>query len=511
MIDLQTFFKKADLEQITKKGINNSTIEKQITQFIEGIPSINIILPATFDNTGVKRLNDNTLKHYVQIFEKIKNNLSITKFVPASGAATRMFKELFEYISSSNQEIPKNIEKIIQNIDKFAFYNQLDDILKQQNSSIKSEIENKNYKKIIELILNKKGLNYGNLPKGIIKFHKYENENRTAFEEHIAESMNYATTEKGSHIHFTVSPEHKANFQQLATKLVPKYEQKFNTKIKIDFSEQNPATDTIALTPENKPFRNNDDSILFRPAGHGALIYNLNKINADLVFVKNIDNIVPDYIKSENCQYKKAIAGILTETQKKSFELIDLLLHNPSHETMQEAFDFVQNTLCVKMYFNFEDLSKTEKIEFLIKKLDRPIRVCAMVKNEGEPGGGPFFVMQKDQTATLQIVEKAQIDLSKPEKKEIFDKSTHFNPVDIVFSPRRYNKQKFNLSNFVDAKTGFISEKSKDGKNLKALELPGLWNGAMADWNTIFVDVPILTFNPVKTISDLLRKNHQNI
>ncbi|MBN2778931.1 MAG: DUF4301 family protein [Bacteroidales bacterium] len=506
MADLLSSFNQKDKEQIAKKGISFSAISEQITQFINGIPSINIVYPATINNSGIKKLSEETENHYLQFFNKKKDNLSIVKFVPASGAATRMFKDLFEFVSLTNSETPKDIQNLINNIEKFAFYEDLNEILKNQGTDLKTEIANKNYKTIVNLIISEEGLNYGNLPKGLLKFHQYNEEKRTSFEEHVVESLLYANSKNKSQIHFTVSPEHKNNFIELSQKLITKYS---TTQLEIDFSAQNPSTDTIALNTDNTPFRDNEN-ILFRPGGHGALIYNLNNINSDLIFIKNIDNVVPDYLKKKNCKYKKAIAGVLLEIQKKTFELIDLLLHNPSVETIQEAFNFVVNNLCVKIFFEFSELSGTEKIEFLLGKLDRPIRVCAMVKNEGEPGGGPFFVMQNDKTATLQIVEKAQIDLTKPDKKEIFDNSTHFNPVDIVLSPIRYNGEKFDLTKFIDPETGFISEKSKDGKILKALELPGLWNGAMANWNTLFVEVPEETFNPVKTIFDLLRDAHQN-
>lgn len=428
--------------------------------------------------------------------------------MPASGAATRMFKQLFEFLENNEISDP-NIDTLINNIEKFAFYFDLKNVFENNNLNLSDNILNKNYKKIIELILNQNGLNYGALPKGLLKFHDYGKYQRTAFEEHLAESVQYASTNEGNFIHFTVSPEHKEKFEQLADELIPMYNKQFNTDIKIDFSIQNLSTDTMAVTPENTPFRNEDGSILFRPGGHGALIHNLNTIDAEIIFIKNIDNVVPDTKKTIDIDHKKALAGILIETQQKIFEYIDLLLHNPSVETIQQIYDYLHNNLNVKSYFDFSKLTKTEKMEFLLQKLDRPLRVCGMVKNEGEPGGGPFFVMQNDNTATLQIVEKAQIDLSDDNTKNIFENSTHFNPVDLVISAKRYNNEKFNLIEFVDPETAFISEKSKNGKKLKALELPGLWNGAMANWNTVFVNVPVETFNPVKTIFDLLREAHQ--
>ncbi len=508
MENISNLLTNKDIEIIEKKGISFDNIQKQYENFLKGAKKLELYESATIHNGGIIKLNDKAIVGYKKIYEKSQNKTSILKFVPASGAATRMFKELFAFLDSQDNQISDNIKNLLENINKLAFYSDLNDILRQENTTVEQELDKKNYKKIIDLIVSETGLNYGNLPKGLIKFHKYKDKNRTAFEEHIVESLDYATGKNGNNIHFTVSPEHQVEFEKLAENLTPEYEQKNNTIINIDFSIQKHSTDTIALTPDNKPFRDENGDLVFRPGGHGALIHNLNNLNYDLIFIKNIDNVAPDRIKENTCQYKKVLAGILLKIQEKSFQLIDLLWHNPSIDTINEAFDFLHNTLSVKVFFNFSKLSKNDKIDFLIRKLDRPIRVCGMVKNEGEPGGGPFFVLQKDQTATLQIVESAQLNLKDRYIKEIFERSTHFNPVDIVISPRRYNGEKFDLLNFVDNETYFISEKSLKGRELKALELPGLWNGAMANWNTVFVEVPIETFNPVKTIFDLLRPQH---
>jgi hypothetical protein len=501
-------FSQKDFIQFENKNIPFETIEKQLNFFYSGTKPLNIVDIATTSNTGIKVLNKNIINHYVKLYNKFQESKSIIKFVPASGAASRMFKDLFNFLNNENNDIPDNIHFLISNINKLALYDDLVDFLDSRKLNIDDLISKKNFKQIISSIILPEGLNYANLPKALILFHKYPNHNRTAFEEHIAESVLYANSFVGNKLHFTISPEHRSRFETLAKKLIPLYEKKFDTSIEINFSIQSPSTDTIALTPDNKPFRLDDGSILFRPGGHGALIYNLNNIDKDIIFIKNIDNIVPDNLKKKNCIYKQALAGILLETQQKTFDFINQLIHNPSVETIQQALDFVHNTLGTKIFFEISKLSKTEKIEFLLKKLDRPIRVCGMVKNEGEPGGGPFFVMQKDKTASLQIVEKSQLDLSDPNIKSIFERSQYFNPVDIVLSPRRYNGSKFDLLEYVDSEAAFIAHKSLNGKPLKALELPGLWNGAMADWNTIFVEVPLETFNPVKTIFDLLRPAH---
>ncbi len=508
MEKILTFLTDDDILKLRKKGLDIEKIYEQYENFLKGTKKLELYQAATTHNKGIIKLSEKSAQGYQKIYDDNRKKLSILKFVPASGAATRMFKEIFAFIQSKDTILSSNIKNLIDNFEKLAFYDDINKILEKENTNVKQEISKKNYRKILSLIVNETGLNYGSLPKGLIKFHKYKNISRTAFEEHIVESINYANGKNGNNIHFTVSPEHQTDFEVLAKNLVPKYEQETDTLINIDFSTQAHSTDTIALTPDNQPFRNEDGSILFRPGGHGALIHNLNNLDYDLIFIKNIDNVAPDRIKNYTCKYKKILSGILLKVQEKSFQLIDLLYHNPSIDTINEAFDFLHNVLSIKVFFNFSKLPKSDKIDFLISKLDRPLRVCGMVKNEGEPGGGPFFVMQKDRTATLQIVESAQLDLKDRYIKEIFDNSTHFNPVDIVISPKRHNGTKFNLLDFIDNDTYFISEKSLKGRELKALELPGLWNGAMADWNTIFVEVPIETFNPVKTIFDLLRPQH---
>jgi len=506
---LSNIFTSKDLEIFEKRNISLEYIEKQLKIFEKGTNYSKIVDIASTSNGGIKLLNNNTLNYYISNYHKYNQNLKITKFVPASGAATRMFKDLYEFIEYTDQNgIPENILNFFHNLQKFAFYDDLLEVCMNHNVDIKSH-EFENLKSIIKLLLKEEGLNYGNLPKALLKFHKYENCSRTPIEEHIVESLNYANTFYGSKIHFTVSVEHTNKFKELTKKLIEKYEKEYKTTIIVDHSIQNPNTDTIAVNADNIPFRDKEGNLIFRPAGHGALIYNLNEIESDIIFIKNIDNVVPDKRKSIDTNYKKALAGILIEYQTKIFEYINNLLHNPPIDTVNEAFNFLVNNMSTRIFFDFSSLSRTEKVDFLLKKLDRPIRVCGMVKNTGEPGGGPFIVMNNDQTASLQILEKAQIDLTNTEQRKFFETSTHFNPVDLVVSPNRYDGDKFDLTNYVDNNTAFISEKSKEGKVLKALELPGLWNGSMADWNTIFVEVPLETFNPVKTVFDLLREAHQ--
>ena len=358
-------------------------------------------------------------------------------------------------------------------------------------------------------LLESKGQNYGQLPKGLLLFHKYDDGVRTPMEEHLVEGALYASSKGKSRIHFTVSHEHLHLFKSMVEAKLGYYSEKFNVDYDISFSEQKPSTDTIAANPDNTPFRTEDGKLLFRPGGHGALIENLNEIEADIVFIKNIDNVVPDRLKGDTVLYKQVIAGVLVTIQEKVFEYLNLLeTGNYSHEQLESIIRFVQNDLCCRKQ-DIKHLEDAELVIYLKNKLNRPIRVCGVVKNVGEPGGGPFLTYNHDGTVSLQILESSQIDKSNKEYVEMFTKGTHFNPVDLVCAVKDYKGNAFDLPKYVDKTTGFISSKSKNGKELKALELPGLWNGAMSDWNTVFVEVPLTTFNPVKTVNDLLREQHQ--
>jgi hypothetical protein len=388
--------------------------------------------------------------------------------------------------------------------------------LENQGKSIAALIEEKAYKTVVRNLLDITGLNYGQLPKGLLKFHRSDNAvsgesdiARTAMEEHLAEGALYAqNADKEVNLHFTVSPEHKALFEKLVDEKLPFYEALFDVKYHIGFSEQKPSTDTIAADENNEPFRDKG-RLLFRPGGHGALIENLNDIDADIIFIKNIDNVVPDAHKKPTVLYKKLIAGVLVSVQKKIFNYLELIDSGKyTHDQLLEMLYFLQNELNIK-HPNTKFLEDVELVLYIKSKLNRPIRVCGMVKNVGEPGGGPFLTVNTDETVSPQILESSQIDLSDCVKKEMFEQGTHFNPVDLVCAVRDYKGEKFHLPDYVDKNTGFISLKSKNGKALKALELPGLWNGAMSNWNTIFVEVPIETFNPVKTVNDLLRPEHK--
>lgn len=382
--------------------------------------------------------------------------------------------------------------------------------LDNTGKNINALLSEHNYKAVVSNLLESAGLNYGALPKGLLKFHRYADGVRTPLEEHLVEGALYAAGKTGEvNVHFTVSTEHRALFEKLVAAKAAEYEAKYGTTYHISFSEQKPSTDTVAADMENKPFRDKDGKLLFRPGGHGALIENLNDLDADIVFIKNIDNVVPDRLKADTVTYKKLLAGVLVTLQKQAFEYLELLDGGHySHEQLETIIRFVQQQLRCRRT-DLKELEDADLVIYLRKKLNRPMRVCGMVKNVGEPGGGPFLAYNPDGTISLQILESSQIDMNDPEKKAMFEKGTHFNPVDLVCAVRDYKGNKFDLLKHVDKATGFISYKSKNGKDLKALELPGLWNGSMSDWNTVFVEVPLSTFNPVKTVNDLLREQHQ--
>ena len=506
-------FDEKDLEQFKKKGTNAENVKAQLELIKNGFPYLELEAAASVGN-GIIAFDDNQRNVYIKTWDAYCSDGKhiITKFVPASGAASRMFKDLFAFLDADYSVPTTKFEKtFFDGIEKFAFFKDLDAACQSNESkSIKELIADGNYKAVVSNLLGSKGLNYGALPKGLLKFHSYKTSARTPFEEHMAESSMYASGNDGVvNIHFTVSPEHWPLFKKLAASCSKSFSKRFGTTYSITFSEQKPSTDTVAAAADGTPFRNDDGSILFRPGGHGALIENLNELDTDIVFIKNIDNVVPDHLKTDTVTYKKLLAGVLVNIQSKVFDYLHLLDSGKyTAAKLKTISKFVTETLCCRSS-DLDKLDSKQLAEWLHSKLNRPIRVCGMVKNVGEPGGGPFLAYNSDGTVSLQILESSQIDLNDDRKKEMFTKGTHFNPVDLVCAVRDYKGKKFNLPQYVDNATGFISSKSKNGRELKALELPGLWNGAMSDWNTIFVEVPLSTFNPVKTVNDLLRPQHQ--
>ena len=464
-------------------GLTPAALETQLKNFREGFPFLPVTRAASCGD-GIRVLDAAGIEQAAARYDRAKESLRVVKFVPASGAATRMFKDLFEFVREGRRTAV--VGELLANRRRFAFWPELRTIIGDDADELRT-VEN----------IVAEGLRYGETPKGLVSFHRYGDEVRKAVEEHLVEGAQYAAAGGEVKIHFTVSPEHLTRFEALLAEKIPGYESRFGVKYRISFSVQDPSTDTLAVNPDCTPFRRADGRLLFRPAGHGALIGNLGKIDADIVFVKNIDNVTTDARRSDTVLYKKALAGVLLALQERIFEYL-MALEVPGAE-LEPIAAFIENELCVK-------LPKDYGTALLRQVLNRPIRVCGMVRNEGEPGGGPFWVAGADGLETLQIAESNQIA---PEKRELMRSATHFNPVDLVCSFRTSKGGRFDLREFVDPATGFISRKSDGGRELLAQELPGLWNGAMARWNTVFVEVPITTFSPVKVVTDLLRPEHQ--
>lgn len=497
-------FIENDIQQIKERGSDLSVVEEQVRYFEKGFPFLQLSKAATVGD-GIIRLTDDEIAQVISEFDKsaADGEIALLKFVPASGAATRMFKSLFSYLQEDKKD--KSVDEFFAKLKDFAFYEDL----KTSLAADGYEIESADEKTIASYFLTAKGLGYGELPKGLLKFHNYTERSRTPLEEHLVEGAKYANAGSNVQIHFTVSPEHRDKFEKLVVEAIPSYQTQYGVRYIVSFSEQKSSTDTIAVNLDNTPFREKDDSLLFRPAGHGALLENLGQLDADIIFIKNIDNVVPDRIKGETITYKKALAGIVLRYQKRIFAYLDKLAGNADAALLAELDGFFREELCVIPPAGFESWSDEKKKEYFVGKLDRPLRACGMVKNQGEPGGGPFWAENADGSSSLQIVESAQVDVDNADQNSIFKNSTHFNPVDLVCAVKNKKGELYDLKKFRDPLTGFITGKSKDGKDLKAQELPGLWNGSMADWNTLFVEVPLITFNPVKTVNDLLREQHQ--
>ena len=509
-----------DILQIEKKGLTVDKVNAQIEVFKKGIPFTNLISAATIGN-GILNPDVEEQANYVSFFDTKKSEVSIVKFTPASGAATRMFKFLFQFLDEYNPEIgsinafinrnkAKELSLFFVGLEKFPFYAEVIEKAKQLYPNFDSLNDSQQKLIFIKTMLDEDKLNFSFYPKGLLPFHKYREHNATAFEEHLFEAALYCASNGKARLHFTISEKHEDKFDEEFQRIEKIVERKKNTQFDIVFSYQKESTDTIAVTKNNEPFRQEDGSLLFRPSGHGALLDNLNDIDADIIFVKNIDNVVVFKYENEVAYYKKMLGGILLSVQEQAFQYAERLeLRTVTDTEIAEITNFLKAKLNVVFSSEYDKYSKKYKIEYLMEKLNRPIRVCGMVKNEGEPGGGPFWTKDQADNISLQIVESAQIDKNIRAQKNILKNATHFNPVDIVCGVKNYKGQKYDLHEYVDHNTAFISMKTKTGKDLKALELPGLWNGSMAFWNTIFVEVPLITFNPVKTVNDLLKPAHQ--
>ncbi|MGJ8715009.1 MAG: DUF4301 family protein [Maribacter stanieri] len=504
-----------DLKQLESKGISKETMLSHINTFKEGIPFVKLENAAVIGN-GILKFSEIEEKELIAFYDSKLKELDILKFVPASGAASRMFKALFSFLSAYNpaeetldaylnRTNDKDIKKFSEGLERFPFYQKVMDRIE-----LKSDSQGEKVYKFISELLGEDALNYGFYPKGLLPFHNYGSSAATPFEEHLKEGALYAGSNGKAKLHFTISEQHEEMFGKEFKESGPKVSADTGIAYDVDYSFQKSSTDTLAVDMDNNPFRNEDGSVLFRPGGHGALIQNLNEQDADIIFIKNIDNVAVMKDAKAVADSKKVLAGVLLREQSKAFDYAALLdTGDVSDEKIEEIKNFLSANLNVRFSNDFGSKSNTEKINILKDKVNRPIRICGMVKNEGEPGGGPFWVTNGKGEVSLQIIESAQIDMSNSQQADLLKNSTHFNPVDLVCAVRNNKGEKYDLLKFVDEKQGFITGKTKDGKELKALELPGLWNGAMAFWNTIFVEVPLVTFNPVKSVVDLLKDSHQ--
>jgi nicotinamide riboside kinase len=512
-------FTSLDFLQIHDHGIPLENIKKQLSIFSKGILKSVLVNPATLDN-GILQLPDADFEQKVNYFDANKSKIKLKKFVPASGAASRMFKFLTTFLNEfdfGNESINAYVNRkkdtelalFIIGMDKFPFFETVDKKLKEIYPDFNAlERDYKNYY-FIKTLLSPDCFDFANKPKGILPFHKYMTHIAAPIEEHLYECAFYATSNNHSNLHLTVSENHQELFEDIIEKIKDEIEAKSNSTINVTYSYQKKETDTIAVDTKNKPFRNETGMLVFRPGGHGALIENLNAINADIVFIKNIDNVIQNNIEQISF-YKKALAGILMELQSRIFEYLKILdSHEMTPEMINEILAFLRDQLNIELNEDFDKFKVSNQISTLKEALNRPVRVCGMVKNEGEPGGGPFWVRGIDGSVSLQIVESSQVDLKNVDQVKILSNATHFNPVDLVCGLKNYKNEKFDLKRFVDPNSGFIVHKNNAGIDVKAYELPGLWNGAMANWLTVFVEVPLFTFNPVKTVNDLLKPSHQ--
>lgn len=505
-------FTEKDQSQLKAHGLSVETAESQMRRFSEGFPYLTLGGSAT-KGQGILVLDPISEGAAITRWRQfLTDGGEVAKFVPASGAASRMFKALFAFVDGKEEKAAEGspVAKLLAGLDSLPFLAELTEATKKLYDLTPQELmEAGRQKDIIRAIIAPEGLNYGSLPKAMLTFHRYEDHTRTPLEEHLAEGAQTAASNGVVNLHFTVSADHRKLFEEKIKETVPAMEKRFGVKYNISLSEQKPSTDTIAADLDSKPFRKASGDLVFRPGGHGALIENLNDMDSAVVFIKNIDNVVPDTYRQATIRYKEVLAGILILAHDKATRLLaDLLAGNHSEEKLAETIAFLRETFRIESA-DFDRLKGEELAKYLIKKLDRPMRACGMVRNDGEPGGGPFIAQNPDGSFSLQILESTQIDPSTPEAMAMMQKATHFNPVDLVCYIKRPDGTHFNLPDYVDHNTGFISSKSYEGRELQALELPGLWNGAMSDWNTLFVEVPIETFNPVKTVNDLLRPAHQ--
>ena len=502
-------FMSQDLAQIKALGKQPEEVNFQLQRFVNGFPDIELYSTVSEGN-GLSILSQEELKRYISHYEKGNTAKQLCKFVPASGAASRMFKTLYNFLDGQADDQDEGVQTFFREINNFAFFEELSALLGDN----KEELLRTKNKKVVELLLSENGLNYESLPKALLTFHKYQDGSVTkAIDEHLVEGALYcAGSDDKVSIHFTVSEEHMSPIKSHLEKVLPLFEKRFNKQYNITFSVQDKATDTVAVDLDNQPIRKENGELLFRPGGHGALLKNLDAIDADIIFIKNIDNVAAQWLIQDTINYKKALGGVLLETQSKIFEYCQKLQDPTSlgQKLEEDILQFLDVRLGYKTPDSYQGLAEHEKATFLFGKLNRPLRICGVVQSSNT-GGGPFWVKHTDGALSLQLVETAQVNQQNQAQTAILKSSEYANITDLVCGVRDFEGNKFDLMKFRDPDTGFIAEKSQGGKALKAMELPGLWNGAMSDWNTAFVEVPMTTFNPVKTVLDLLNKEHQGI
>ena len=502
---------KEDIAQIARAGITVEEVESQIALLRRGGKPVRLHRPCATGN-GIVVIPPEERDYFASLYDEALGSGAVAvKFVPASGAATRMFKGWYRNLEEGGIQSDEERRSFVAELHGFAFFDDLREAAARNGYDLHVLLAEEKIVDILNLILTPTGLDYGWLPKALLKFHAYPEGNRTAIEEHLAEAALYGRDARGvCRIHFTVSEEHRAAVEDRLSRIREGFEERYGVRFDLSLSVQEPSSDTIAVDRDGRPFRDQTGRLVFRPGGHGALLTNLNRLEGDIIFVKNIDNVVPDRLKPSTVLFKKILGGCLIDLQRETFRHLRGLEAGTTDEVLAgEIAHFCTTKLSAVLPADFASYSLTGRREYLAERLNRPIRVCGMVRNEGEPGGGPFWVEEKDGTRSLQIVEEFQVDRSVAGQRAAWEAATHFNPVDLVCAIRDYAGRKFDLTRFVNRETFCITEKSEKGRELKALELPGLWNGSMAFWNTVFVEVPIETFNPVKTAADLLRPSHR--
>jgi hypothetical protein len=498
-----------DLHRIEEEGLTLEKLEAQINCLSRGAVPMRLNRPCRIAD-GLVVIPAKEEARLVRAYDDEVKKGRVVKFVPASGAASRMFQSWLQFMEQGSFPTPEAEGEFAATLGRYAFYRDLEAAAAKAGDDLAELMKAGRYSDVLSFVLTPRGLDYGMLPKALLKFHDYADGSRTALEEHLTEAALYARdASQICRIHFTVSEEHETLVRDFLSRILDGYGHRYGVSFDVGISTQQSSTNTIAVDLENRPFRDEEGNLVFRPGGHGALLENLGRIDADIVIIKNIDNIVPDRIKGATVLYKKVLGGYLVRLQDEIFHNLRRLDNaKTSASVLRDVAAFCKRRLPAALPPHFDNLSASERKDVLWRQLNRPVRVCGMVRNEGEPGGGPFWVDENDGAKTLQIVESFQVDQTSEEQRAAWQSATHFNPVDIVCGVKDYKGEKFDLGRYVDEKAVSISEKTEKGRKLKALELPGLWNGSMSFWNTVFIEVPIETFNPVKTVYDLLRPQH---